>query len=444
MRVLELGLTAAALALLVPVGIPAAQDTPPPEAPAAPAQPELFQRGNPGQARMWARVKHKVALIAFYSADCEPCRKLDEGALADPKVRALLAERTEAIKLENDGDPFYTFWRVLAEPTLLFITPDGEELGRVQGVPEPEQMLEQVEAILAETDGLAAAKARVEAAAEDPWAHLVLARALRNRQQTAEALREFLWVLDHTRGKPDWRPQREGEVLREIGVLGQRSKDATLALRERRDQQKALLLEPPAEGEEPASEAERALAARDVRALSSVLGESRAALAVWDELRARPGEPRAVIDELFNVETAAQILQSKRYADLMWAWPDLLVVVEQRMAEIRALRGQAALASRETIAAADLELNRLFGEASGYYEALLGVGREKDAADLAELLIAFEPNVRAYTSLMIGAQRAERLDKAREIYERGLAEIEAPAEKQRLQRVGEGVFARKP
>jgi hypothetical protein len=231
-------------------------------------------------------------------------------------------------------------------------------------------------------------------------------------------------------------------VLREISVLSQRSSEGTIALRERRDRQAALLLAPPAEGDEPPSEAERVLAARDVRLMSSRLGQPQATLAAWDELRAREGTPRALTDELFDAELAAQLLQAKRYADVVWAWPDLIVVVERRMAEVQALRDAAAQEGQDT-SPATLELNRLLGEASRYYEALLGVERDKDAADLAELLLAFEPNARAYTSLMIGAQRADRLDKAREIYARGLAELEAPAQKQQLERVGQGVLGQK-
>ena len=446
MRVFLLALASAGAVLCGRIqGLSPAQDPPAPAAPApAVQQQEFFQRGNPGQARTWAGVRHKMALIAFYAKDCERCRELDEGALADPQLRAWLNERTIPIRLQNERDVFYAFWRVVTQPTLLFITPDGEELGRIEGAPSTEDLRKEAERILAQTDGLAAARARVEASPEDPWAHVVLARALRNRHQGAEALREFLWVLDRTRGKEDWRPQREGEVLREISVLSQRLSEATLELRARRDRQSALLLEPPAEGQEPPSDAERILAARDVRIMSSRLGQPQATLAAWDDLRAREGTPRALTDELFDAELAAQLLQAKRYADVVWAWPDLIVVVERRMAEVQALRDAAQQEGGPDAGQATLELNRLLGEASGYFEALLGVERDKDAADLAELLIALAPSARTYTSLMIGAQRADRLDKAREIYERGLAQLEAPSEKQALERVGQGVLGQKP
>jgi hypothetical protein len=441
MRVLLIGLASAGAVLYGRIqGSDSPQDPP---SPAASAAQEFFQRGNPGQARTWAGFRNKIALIAFYAKDCERCRELDDGALSDPELRAWLNERTIPVRLQNERDPFYAFWRVIAEPTLLFITPDGEELGRIEGAPAPEDLRKEAERILSQTDGLAAARARVEASPEDPWAHVILARALRNRHQAAQALNEFLWVLDHTRGKDDWRPQREGEVLREISVLSQRQSEATLALRARRDRQTALLLEPPAGGEEPLSDAERILAARDVRVMNSRLGQPLATLAAWDDLRAREGTPRALTDELFDAELAAQLLQAKRYADVVWAWPDLIVVVERRIAEVQALRDDAEQEGPDK-AQATLEFNRLLGEASGYYEALLGVGREKDAADLAELLLALEPNARIYTSLMIGAQRADRLDNARAIYARGLAELEAPAQKQALERVGQSVLGQKP
>lgn len=442
MREFLLGAAAAAAWIGPPVVCAAPQDRAPAAAQPA-AETELFYRGDASQARAWARIRHKIAVFAFYARDCEPCRKLDEETLTDGKLRALLADRTVPVRLEDEGDPFATFWRVHERPTWVFVTPDGEELGRIAGAPPPERFLEEAERILGETDGLASARARIEASPDDPWAHVLLARALRNRGQKAAALSELLWVLDRTRGRAEWRPQREGEVLREISVLSQRSSAPALALRERRDAQLAQLLGAPLEGEEPPPEAERLLAARDVRLLSSTLGETAKTLEAWDELRAREGTPRAWIDELFSAELAAQLLHARRYADLLWAWPDLIVVVEQRMAEIQALRGGGTQDARE-VDAATLELNRLLGEASGYYEALLGVGREKDASDLAELLLAFEPNVRAYTALMTGAQRADRLDCARAIYERGLEELEAPAQKQALQRVGEGILGRKP
>jgi len=427
------------LLLTPPIGLaPAAQDPPPAVPPQAREVPDPFVTGTPGQVRAWARARRRQALIAFYAEGCEPCAALESSTFADPDVLAWLDQRVIAIRLQGRGEEVEQRWRVTEHPTLLFLAPAGEELGRIVGYREPRAFLEEAGAILNGEDGLARARAMLERDPKDPWAHLLLARALRNRRQDAEALGEFLSVLDATRGDPTWRSLREEEVLRELGILALGSREAGAALRERRDRASALLLAP---HDEAIPQAELLLAARDLRLFNLALSDTPRTLSIWDQLRQRESTPRAIVDELYGWELSALLMQAQRYGDLLWALPDPLVVVEQKLAELRRL---------ETLAKEDPEISfqpraeygRLVNEASSYYEALLGSGREQDATGLADLVLAFETDAHAFTLFLLAARRVGRADVAQAILERGLQVLAAPAEREKLRNAGENALGR--
>lgn len=97
--------------------------------------------------------------VLFFSADwCEPCHRLEEGPLRDVRVTELLKP---LVRLKVDlSDPGNTesqraseMFKVREIPTLIFLGPDGKELGRIRGFGSTSFLLAEIQRILSRGGG---------------------------------------------------------------------------------------------------------------------------------------------------------------------------------------------------------------------------------------------------------------------------------------------------
>lgn len=98
-----------------------------------------------------ARSKNKTILVDFYADWCIWCRRLDATTYRDPKVVAFLTDRVVATKLNVDkreGRSLSTRYHVDGLPTILLLSADGHELGRIPGYMPAGQFLDRVNQIL--------------------------------------------------------------------------------------------------------------------------------------------------------------------------------------------------------------------------------------------------------------------------------------------------------
>lgn len=91
----------------------------------------------------------KVVMVDFYTDWCGWCRRLDETTYADVDVRRALSG-VVAVKLnaEKEGRREAVRYRVAGYPTILFLSADGEEVGRIGGYLPPRPFLEELNDIL--------------------------------------------------------------------------------------------------------------------------------------------------------------------------------------------------------------------------------------------------------------------------------------------------------
>lgn len=102
----------------------------------------------------FARAKQddRVVMVEFYADWCIWCKRMESTTFANPDVVGLLADRAVAVKVdgEREGRVLAGRFRVDGYPTIVFLSPEQQELGRVPGYLEPADFIQAVQGWLAE------------------------------------------------------------------------------------------------------------------------------------------------------------------------------------------------------------------------------------------------------------------------------------------------------
>ncbi len=82
-----------------------------------------------------AKKENKPILVDFYADWCVWCKTLDSTTYKDPAVARLLGEKMVPLKVDVDhgGRELARQWGVSGLPTILVLSPNGKELGRIPG-----------------------------------------------------------------------------------------------------------------------------------------------------------------------------------------------------------------------------------------------------------------------------------------------------------------------
>lgn len=73
-----------------------------------------------------------ILLLVTGGAWCDPCTWMEENSLTSPELRARLQEEWIALRI-RDTDSAWQRWDITRLPTMLFLDPQGQELGRATG-----------------------------------------------------------------------------------------------------------------------------------------------------------------------------------------------------------------------------------------------------------------------------------------------------------------------
>jgi len=99
-----------------------------------------------------ARAKNegKPVLVDFYADWCVWCKRLDTTTFRDPKVAKLLVASVVPLKLDVDraGRDAASRYNVDGLPTLVLLSSDGSEIGRIPGYMPPGAFLDAVAGML--------------------------------------------------------------------------------------------------------------------------------------------------------------------------------------------------------------------------------------------------------------------------------------------------------
>lgn len=150
--------------------------------------------------------KRPVVLLEVTADWCEPCQQLSREVLETPDWTELVGgDLALRIDFESDeGQDIKRRFSVLGLPTLLVVTADGQELGRVEGYPGRVEWIDAVKGARAGRVGLVALKKAVDAAPSDQRLALELAQArLTSGDTEALVTLDGLFESAFTRGDLD-------------------------------------------------------------------------------------------------------------------------------------------------------------------------------------------------------------------------------------------------
>jgi len=101
------------------------------------------------QALVRARYENKPILVYFYTDWCGWCKKLDAETYGNETVAALLNESFISLKVDAEEHvDLAEEYDVVGYPTIVFLSPDGEEIGRIVGYEPPDKFLQDVKNLL--------------------------------------------------------------------------------------------------------------------------------------------------------------------------------------------------------------------------------------------------------------------------------------------------------
>ena len=334
----------------------------------------------------------RFVLVDFYTVWCGPCKRLDETTWKDQEVRDWLSKEAVCLKVDAEKDESLAEkYRINVYPTVLLIRPDGSEIDRLVGYRDAKTFLADAREALAGNDSLARARKKLEGAqATDPSARMSYGDALAQKGRAEDALSEYLWCFDHgLEHGPGFTGVRLSFLLGKIVHLGQTHPAALDELRKRRD----------AAGKKIEARSADFGTAMDFAGLSSQLGEPQQTLALFDRIKADKSQPAMVRQYLFE-QALDQLLKAKRYKEIV-ADSDVSAKVRERIARHE---NQKAFYPNDSGLRTFMK-RQVSGDGAKYYEALLGSGERTGAAEVAAMLIAFDP-ADAYPALIAAANRA--------------------------------------
>jgi len=104
---------------------------------------------NMDDALSRAQSENKPIMIDFYADWCSPCRRLDKETYSDDALSAFLNENFVCLKINVDKNRTLALnYKIESIPAIVFVSPDGTEIGRWVSFTPPAKFYQDAQAML--------------------------------------------------------------------------------------------------------------------------------------------------------------------------------------------------------------------------------------------------------------------------------------------------------
>ncbi len=406
---------------------------------------EPFFDGTFEEACKLAGEKGKVVMVDFYTTWCGPCRMLDRHTWPDPKVKQWLSENAIAFKVDADKHRnLATRYHIRSYPTMVFINPDGSEVGRTRGFQQPLTFVTNADALLAARRNAVANQQVGPPTMQEPSAEKAppappspnqiitertnRARKLASEGKYDEALSELLWCFDQGDQDAKLSRVRLTLVLGEIVNLGRQHEPATKALLTRRDLREKSLLSALVDDSQPQQKPRRQeliAQAIELSSLNAALGDSQRNVANFHQY-GRQGPIGRELQRAIFMDLLDALLAVHSYQEIVDCAGDVHERVEQRIQRCLQVSGSGSgVSAKSRDDLVHYLRQQVTIEGGKFFEALLGVGRYNEARQLSERVLEFDHSPSAYASFVSHAVKAQAFDAARELVDRAEKRLRA-------------------
>lgn len=234
-----------------------------------------------------------------------------------------------------------------------------------------------------------------------------LARRLTQEGKFEQALNEYLFVFDHSRGVTGYGGVRLSYIPDEIAAIGERYRPALVALKTRRDEREKLVLAAKADFD----------VIHELTSINQYLSEPERNVALFDKLKTM-GPAYTEIREDLLMLIWKQLVEAKRYSDLKDKVDELARRVASQIAESainKDFPDESATSSPEY---QEYLRHSVIEDGGKVYETLLAVGMTEKADKLAKWMLTFSTDGQMYAQLIISAINVKRNDVANDLIER--------------------------
>jgi len=337
------------------------------------------------QALAEAKQSNRVVFIDFYTTWCGTCKKLDKTTWKNEAVGKWLGKQTVALKIDAEKHmDLAKRYGITGYPSLVFIKANGTLLDKIVGYRSPAEFLSDAKSILSGTDALTRAEEELKNATDKGRAYVAYARKLSNMQRYDRAFAAYQQALQEG--------ARPAGVYRGIYRLHQEVPSALAFLKERQQAKRSAVLAGSASED----------VVREFCTLNSSMRRDEETLLIYDTLAQINAQDPTL--EHFSTFITRPLMRAKRYADL-----EAINPVNQRM--------KKALAQYEETIAGNKDNHKREGASrylvyilSSCYEVLLGLGRDEEAARVADKVLAIDHGDNGYNMLAWGAYMSGRVN----------------------------------